>query len=176
MSEIIIRRINESNQQALQLPNEAFDSPGKLVVTRSEAGWHYHEVLFESPQRQLFPNENYELELIQRSGLAVGAFEEDMCMGIAILEKQWNHYLYLSDLKVATAYRRRGISSMLLDKAIEIAKTMELKGLSTIAQDNNLGANRFYLKYGFTIGGFNTKDYHFTNQREKSDIYYYLDF
>jgi ribosomal protein S18 acetylase RimI-like enzyme len=176
MSEIIIKAIDQSNEQALRLPNEAFHSSGKLVVTRTANGWQHEEFIFESPERQLFPDENYQLEQINRSGFAIGAFEEDACIGIAILEKQWNHYLYLSDLKVVQAHRRKGVSSMLLDKAIEIAKTEQLKGLSTIAQDNNLTANRFYLKYGFEIGGLNTKDYQFTNQRDKCDIYYYFDF
>ncbi|UTI85064.1 hypothetical protein NIT60_13990 [Mammaliicoccus sciuri] len=51
-----------------------------------------------------------------------------------------------------------------------------MKGIYTIAQDNNLNANRFYLKYGFEIGGLNTKSYQFTQQKGKFDIYYYLDF
>ncbi|MFD1887821.1 GNAT family N-acetyltransferase [Paenibacillus wenxiniae] len=176
MSEIVIQAIDPSNEQALRLPNEAFESPGKLIVTKTEAGWQHEEILFESPESHLFPDENYQWDDINRSGFAVGAFEEKVCIGVAIFEKQWNHYLYLVDLKVSQTHKRQGISSKLLNKAIEMAKAQQLKGLSTIAQDNNLTANRFYLQYGFEIGGLNTKDYHFTNQRGKCDIYYYFDF
>ncbi len=176
MSTITIQQIDESNQTALGLPNEPFEMPGRLVVTRTETSWQYEEHLFLSVEQDLFPNENYKLDAIEKVGFAVGAFDGETCVGLAIFEKQWNHYLYLSDLKVAGTHKRQGIASKLLDAAISMAEQQQLKGLSTVAQDNNLNANRFYLNCGFEIGGLNTKDYHFTNQRGKYDVYYYLDF
>ncbi len=176
MSTITIQRIDESNQIALRLPNEPFEMPGRLIVTRTETSWQYEEQLFSSASQDVFPDENYKLDAIDQAGFAVGAFDGETCVGLAIFEKQWNHYLYLSDLKVAGTHKRLGIASKLLGAAISIAKQQQLKGLSTVAQDNNLNANRFYLKYGFEIGGLNTKDYHFTNQHGKYDVYYYLDF
>ncbi|WP_322922233.1 GNAT family N-acetyltransferase [Paenibacillus campi] len=176
MSDIKCKRIDVSTEQALQLPNEPFDSPGKLIVTRTNTGWQHKELLFASPERQQFPDEHYQLEAVNQAGFALGAFAGETCVGIAVFEKRWTPYLYLSDLKIAVTHRRQNIASKLLHAAVQIAQAQQLKGLSTVAQDNNLNANRFYLNYGFEIGGLNTKDYHFTNQRGKYDIYYYLDF
>ncbi|WP_421040573.1 GNAT family N-acetyltransferase [Mammaliicoccus vitulinus] len=70
---------------------------------------------------------------------------------------------------------RKNIATLLLNTAIKISTEHDISGLYTIAQDNNLSANRFYLRYGFSIGGLNTKNYHFINQKGKYDIYYYLE-
>ncbi|MEB8067252.1 GNAT family N-acetyltransferase [Mammaliicoccus fleurettii] len=172
---INIEKITNENQKALKLPNEKFELYGKLIVTRANNLWNYHEILTET-ETMVFPDENYQLDIINKKGFALGAFENDECVGLAIFENNWNKHLYLSDLKVSSSHRRKNIASMLLDAAISEAKTKEIYGLYTIAQDNNLSANRFYLRYGFEIGGLNTKDYSFTNQEGKYDIYYYLDF
>lgn len=172
---ISIEKITKNNQAALELPNEPFALNGRLVVSRVNGKWQHQEVLSENGT-QTFPNEDYELAAIEQKGFALGAFAEKNCVGLAVFENRWNHYLYLSDLKVAAAYRRQKIASKLLDNAVELAKENEMQGLMTIAQDNNLGANRFYLRYGFEIGGLNTKNYQFTSQHGKADIYYYLDF
>jgi ribosomal protein S18 acetylase RimI-like enzyme len=172
---IRIEKITKNNQTALELPNEPFALKGRLVVSRVAGKWQHQEVLSENGT-QTFPNEDYELAAIEQKGFALGAFVKKECVGLAIFENRWNHYLYLSDLKVAAAYRRQKIASRLLDSAAALAKENEMWGLSTVAQDNNLGANRFYLRYGFEIGGLNTKNYQFTSQHGKADIYYYLDF
>ena len=48
-------------------------------------------------------------------------------------------------------------------------------GLFTQAQDNNLNACLFYLKTGFTIGGFDNRVYRGTKQEGKADIIFYRD-
>ncbi|MBF0773415.1 GNAT family N-acetyltransferase [Mammaliicoccus sciuri] len=172
---ITIERITKNNEHALKLPNELFELFGKLVVTRTADVWQYHEVLTDS-DTMIFPDENYQLDSIDQKGFAIGAFDDNKCIGLGIFEKDWNQYLYLSDLKVSSSYRGQNVASTLLNAAIELAKDEGIKGIYTIAQDNNLNANRFYLKYGFEIGGLNTKSYQFTQQKGKFDIYYYLDF
>lgn len=174
---IRIEKISQNNQAALKLPNEPFALFGRLVVSRIGGKWQSHEVLpDDSKQTQIFPNEKYDLTVIEQNGFALGAFAGKTCVGLAIFENRWNHYLYLSDLKVTAAYRRKKIASKLMGTAAKLAKEKGMRGLTTIAQDNNLGANRFYLHYGFEIGGLNTKNYQFTKQKGKADIYYYLDF
>ncbi|PNZ72247.1 GNAT family N-acetyltransferase [Mammaliicoccus stepanovicii] len=170
-----IERITEKNQVALTLPNEPFNLFGKLLVSRTNQSWNHSEILTKS-ESMTFPDENYTLNDINRKGFAIGAFERKVCVGLAVFEYNWNNYLYLNDLKVATSHRRQDIATKLIDKAILLTKSENINGIYTVAQDNNLAANRFYLRYGFEIGGLNTKNYHFTNQQGKSDIYYYLDF
>ena len=86
-----------------------------------------------------------------------------------------NKNLDLSDLKVKKDFRRKGVSKALINKGFEIACQEKYKGLYTIAQDNNIVACQFYLKQGFAIGGFNNRDYQYTQQEGKADVYFYLD-
>lgn len=173
-----IERITAANQAALQLPNEPFSRFGEFIVTRDDQGWHHHERLLTKPFTQTFPDEHYQLADIDAVGFALGAFDEATCICLATFEYEfrWNHYLYLADLKVNQAYRGQGIGHQLLNAAIPLAEAHGNQGLCTIAQGSNLAANRFYLKYGFHIGGLNTADYHFTSARGETDINYYLEF
>lgn len=168
--------VTEEIKESLNLPNEPFQLFGELIVTRLQDKWAYHERHFEHKREKTFPEESYSFEAIQQNGFAVAAFEQDQCVGLAIFEKQWNKYCYLSDLKVKGSYRGRGISKQMLDFAKDMAKEKNCKGFSTIAQAYNLAANQFYLKYGFEIGGLNTRDYEFTSERGNADIYYYFNF
>lgn len=171
-----IEQVTEETKESLSLPNEPFQLFGELIVTRPNDTWEYQERIFDHAKEKIFPEENYSYEMVSQKGFAVAAYEQDQCVGLAIFEDGWNKYCYLSDLKVKKDFRGNGISKKLLDVASDIAKERNCKGLSTIAQAYNLAANRFYLKYGFEIGGLNTRDYEFTSERGNADIYYYLKF
>ena len=66
-----------------------------------------------------------------------------------------------------------GIGKQLIQAAYQYAIDEGYKGLSVIAQDNNLDACRFYLACGFEIGGLDTKTYEHTKQAGKADITFY---
>ncbi|MFK3938025.1 GNAT family N-acetyltransferase [Alkalihalobacillus sp. NPDC078783] len=171
-----IEQVTEETKESLSLSNEPFQLFGELLVTRSNGSWEYSERTFDQRTEKTFPEENYSFENISQKGFAVAAYDQGQCVGLAVFEIGWNKYCYLSDLKVKENNRGRGISKQMLDFAMNLAKEKHCKGLSTIAQAYNLAANRFYLKYGFEIGGLNTRDYEFTSERGNSDIYYYLNF
>ena len=101
-----------------------------------------------------FPEEDYALA---EDRFYLGAYEDGICIGLAVLEKPWTKYLYLSDLKVRSASRRKGIGHLLIEEALNLARQNGYRGLSVVAQDNNLAACRFYLKEGFVIGGFDNR-------------------
>lgn len=172
---IEIRRITAPEETALQMPNQPFPLLGQLLVTRDENGWQHHEQLAKKTTWQTFPEEHYQLAPIDQAGFALGAFNQNECVGLAIFEWRWNHDLYLADLKVATTWRQHGIGRQLLRAGARLGQERGVQGLTTIAQDDNLNANRFYLALGFEIGGFNDHDYRFTTQAGKGDVYYYLD-
>ncbi|WP_203623994.1 MULTISPECIES: N-acetyltransferase [unclassified Lacticaseibacillus] len=175
---IEIKRITQVNEAALRLPNQPFKRFGTLLVTRTETGWHHQEQLSDQTFEQIFPEENYQLSAIDAAGFALGAFEGSRCVALATFEYDFhfNRYLYLADLKVDPPFRRQRIAAKLLNAAEPLAKAHHKRGLCTIAQGSNLGANRFYLAAGFHIGGLNTNDYRFTTQEGDTDIYYYRDF
>lgn len=170
---IDIRKISESNQQDIFLPNEPFELRGRLIVSRVAEKWHYRKEL-TTPVEMIFPDETYDYGEVTAKGFVLGAYLESTCVGLAIMEDDWMKHMYLADLKVSQLARRLGIGQKLITEAFRLAKERNYQGIYTIGQDNNLNACEFYLKVGFEIGGLNTRGYQYTAQEEKSDIYFYL--
>lgn len=85
----------------------------------------------------------------------------------------WNEYCFVEDIAVSTSYRGRGIGTLLMQKAVEWAKSNRMHGLMLETQDNNLSACRFYRKCGFKIGGVDAMLYaNFNNSSEKAMFWY----
>ncbi|WP_125708581.1 GNAT family N-acetyltransferase [Lacticaseibacillus porcinae] len=173
---ITIVRVTKATAQDLLLPNQPFQRFGHVQVTRDENGWHHQETLDPTITTQTFPEENYQLEEIDRLGFALAAHVDDKCVGLATFEYQFNKLVYLAVLKVNAEVRHQGIASALLDAAKPIAQQHGCAGMCTIAQGSNLAANRFYLHYGFEIGGLETFRYEFTQAAGEVDIHYWLSF
>ena len=173
---LIIKRVTEATAQDLLLPNQPFQRFGHMQVTRDANGWHHHETLDVTATTQTFPEENYQLEDIDRLGFALSARVDGQCVGLATFEYQFNKLVYLADLKVNADARHQGIASALLNAAKPIAQANGCAGMCTIAQGSNLAANHFYLHYGFEISGLETFRYQFTQAAGEVDIHYWLSF
>ena len=169
-----IRIITRERAGDLNLPNEPFSMPGRMIPEQKDGIWSYRTELFAREETMCFPDENYQFEEISANGVILGAYEEDKCIGVAIFQDHWLKYSYLYDLKVNTEARGKGIGTALIRAGLEEAKKRGYLGIYCIAQDNNLNACRFYMKNGFTIGGFNNRCYDGTGQQGKADIYFYL--
>ena len=122
-----------------------------------------------------FPDENYDFDEMSKDCVFLGAYDGDMCIGLAIMQNAPFKYMYLYDLKVNARYRGRGVASKLIESAKKLAADNGYRGIYAYCQDNNLGACMFYIKSGFRIGGFDTEVYNGTKQEGKSDIVFYLD-
>lgn len=173
-----LKRISKDNEKSLLLKNEPFDIFGELIVKRCNEKWAY-EIKKYAPKeikQQTFPDEGYKLKDVIKRGFAIGAFNGKQTVGLAIFNNQWHKYLYLEDLKVSEKYRQKGVAHSLLQFSEEVAKSNGYKGFWTIGQNNNVAACKFYLKYGFEIGGLDTKSYDHTSQMGKQDIHFYYDF
>ena len=168
-----IRRITEANKQDLNLKNEPFQMPGVFIPALKDGVWSYRTEAYETPQSMVFPEENYDFGEISHKGVILGAYEDGQCVGITIYQDGWFRYMYLYDLKVSTQTRGKGVGKMLIEAGMEEAKRRGYLGLYTQAQDNNLNACLFYLKTGFTIGGFDNHVYRGTKQAGKADIIFY---
>lgn len=146
-----------------------------MIPSYAGEKWDYSIERFSEPSEMCFPDENYSYEEMAESCVFIGAYEEECCIGLAILRHALFKYMYLYDLKVKERYRRSGVARALIEKAKASARESGYKGIYTQAQDNNLGACLFYLKTGFIIGGLDTMLYRGTPQEDKKDIYFYLD-
>lgn len=169
-----IRVIEESNEKDINIPNHPFALRGRLIVTYSGTEWEYRVVRYPAEQitEMTFPDENYVYSEM-KDCVFLGAYEGNVCVGLAILSLSYGPCLYLSDLKVNREWRGKGVGRKLIDAAMTVAAEKKCTGLLAIAQDNNLDACLFYLGCGFEIGGLDTAIYQGTKQEGKSDINFY---
>lgn len=172
-SEIITKRITSETASDLNIPNEPFELIGKMIPSLQNGQWQYETVHFEESTTMVFPDEAYDFEKMKENFVAIGAYVEGKCAGIALLEHDCFKYIYLNDLKVNQGFRGLNIGSALIEASKKEARALGYHGIYTIAQDNNLKACLFYLKNGLEIGGVNTHVYKGTNQSEKINIYFY---
>ena len=172
---IEIREITTENKEALKLPNEPFLNEGRLIPIYDGENWSYRieEFAPEDVTEQCFPPEDYEFDKMEDGFHGLAAYADGKCVGYVLTYVQWNKYLYLDNLLVLKDYRRYGVGSHLLDGAMELAKKLGQLGVWLICQDNNLGACKFYLKNGYTLGGMNLPVYEGTKQEGKADLYLY---
>mgnify|MGYP002519808544 FL=1 len=173
---IEIREIDALHKADIRLPNEPFQLFGRIVPTYDGTKWAYELIRFapEDVAQMCFPDENYDYDSMPDS-VFLGAYDEDRCVGLAILQPGFFKYMYLYDLKVRRPYRGQHIGTMLIQKAKETAAQNGYRGLYTQGQDNNPGACLVYLHSGFYIGGLDTAVYRHTKQEGKADILFYCE-
>ncbi len=173
---IEIKIIDRDNSRDINLPNEPFSEFGRVLVTYREGRWSYEISCYEDDKiiSVCFPDEHYDPAAMSDS-VFIGAYDGDVCVGLAVLQPGFLKYAYLSDLKVSAGYRRRNIGRLLIERAGKLSKDMGFLGLYAYVQDNNPGAFMFYLNSGFYIGGLDTNLYRHTKQEGKSDIIVYCE-
>ena len=174
---IEIRLIDAAHKEDILLKNDPFPLYGRMVPSYMDKHWNYSIEKFPPEQcsEMCFPDEPYSYDEMAESTDFIGAYQDGVCVGLAILEKSFFKYLYLSDLKVTASCRKLGIGKMLVEKCMELAKGKKMQGVSLTVQDNNLSACLFYLNAGFRIGGMDTEIYNGTSQEGKADITMYRD-
>ena len=170
-----IRIIDAEHKADINIPNQSFALSGRMIPSYSEGTWSYSIEKFADVTSMCFPNENYDYNAMIENSVFIGAYDNDICVGLAIMQSGFFKYMYLYDLKVNSEYRGKGIAKRLLDKANEVALSKNYNGIYTQGQDNNLGACLFYIESGFYIGGLDTSVYKGTKQEGKSDIIFYRD-
>ena len=172
-----IRIIDELSKADINIKNEPFALFGRMIPSYCNEKWEYDLQLFpeEEISEMCFPDENYDYDEMSKDCVFIGAYDDEKCVGLAILQDYIFKYMYLYDLKVSKSHQHSGVASALIEKAKEIALSKGYCGIYTIGQDNNLAACRFYLKAGFHIGGFDNGVYKGTSQEGKADIIFYLD-
>ena len=102
------------------------------------------------------------------------AMLDDKRVGSIRVGKRWNKNAFIDDLVVDAAHRRNGVGTMLMDAAVRWGKENGYHGISLETQDNNLIACRFYLKYGFKLGGIDIRSYNAFPNRDEIALYFYI--
>ena len=171
MNQIIIQKIDNAHASDARLPNQPFQLWGQVIPALQDGKWSYRVRKNDQVDEDCFPNEEYDVAHDDR--IFLGAYSSEQCVGVAVLHKEWYRYLYLDDLKVNAGLRGHGIGGMLIEAAMEEAKVLGFRGVYTIGQDTNASACLFYLKHGFTIGGFDNRVYDGTKLEGTGNIIFY---
>jgi ribosomal protein S18 acetylase RimI-like enzyme len=72
---------------------------------------------------------------------------------------RWNNRMRVWEFLVEEEFRKRGIGTLLMKRAVEIAKAKGARMLVLETQTNNATAISFYLNFGFEFVGFDTSAY-----------------
>ena len=88
---------------------------------------------------------------IEENGRLVAAIETAV--------EKWSNRLRVTVLWIDSAYRRKGIATVLMDIAVRRAKEEKRRVIMLETQSRNEGAVGFYLAYGFSLIGFDACAY-----------------
>ena len=74
-----------------------------------------------------------------------------LCVAVSIpkLDRRTG-FLFIDELAVAEAWRRRGVGRKLIEHAVRLAEERGLAGVRLLASPTNTAAQRFYTALGFT--------------------------
>ncbi|WDZ76072.1 GNAT family N-acetyltransferase [Ensifer adhaerens] len=97
--------------------------------------------------------------------------------GYIALSKAWNGFAEVDDIAVDREARRTGVAKALMDLAVSWAKEQGLPGIRLETQSNNVGACRFYERYGFELAGYDRHLYSaLTPGTREIALYWYFRF
>lgn len=156
--EIIISPLKEELIEDINKTNDSFKVFGKVVPSFQLGKWAFEEILFDEVKDIRFPDDQLDwIEYIDSEDKALFlAYKNNDCIGQIRIVQDWNRFCYIENIATKEDFRGQGIGSLLLTKAEDWAKERNLLGISLEAQDDNLGACRFYVKQGFVLGGVDT--------------------
>lgn len=171
---LIISPLTNDLIEDINKTNDYFKVFGKIVPSFQSGKWSFEEKLFDETKDIRFPDDKLDWsQYINRDDKALFlAYLNNICIGQIRIMKDWNRFCYIESIATKKDYRGSGVGKLLLNKAEEWAKQRELIGMSLEAQDDNLGACRFYVKQGFILGGVDTLNQSY-NPNIETTLYWY---
>lgn len=171
---IIISPLNDDLIEDIHKTNDSFNIYGRVVPSLQSGRWSYTEELYDETRETRFPDDQLDWShYINREDQALFlAYMNNTCIGQIRIITDWNRFCYIENIATKKDYRGSGVGKLLLHKAEEWAKQRKLIGMSLEAQDDNLGACRFYVKQGFILGGADTLKQSY-NPNIETTLYWY---
>ncbi|MGW8956953.1 GNAT family N-acetyltransferase [Paenibacillus sp. NPDC055715] len=171
----MIIKMSHTNSKDYNKPNEGLIVYGRIVPKYENDIWTYTEELFSDHYNKQYDNEDIDISYIDDKNKAVYFYYDDVnCIGQIRLRSYWNGYAFIEDIAVAKKWRKKGVGTALLHKAIEWARQHNFIGLMLETQDVNVSACRFYAKNNFVIGAVDNMLYSkFPTANEKAIFWYF---
>lgn len=137
----------------------------------------FEQVVEIPPYRKTYPfnPQDFVLEADSWDRLLLVAQKAGQVHGYILASRSWNNYVQIDDFAVDSTVRRSGIGRLLMDAVADWARSQGLPGLRLETQTNNVAACRFYYRYGFRLGGFDTRLYTALDlARHETALFWYL--
>ena len=137
----------------------------------------FEQVVSVVPYRKAytFVAEDFQFAPDETKRILLVASENDLVCGYLLASRSWNNYAQIDDFAVDSVARRKGIGRLLMDEVVHWAHRQNLPGLRLETQSNNVAACRFYYRYGFRLGGFDTRLYTaLESARHEIALFWYL--
>lgn len=167
----VIRRVTADNAASVRMIVEPVLVGDVTLLRIGRSSLNLGYVPARPAAMQTFPPEehlDFSLALSEKRTALFAAFEEDACIGTALVravEDGWGDVL---DIRVAAACCRKGVGRALLGACEAFAARAGCPGLHLAISDGNPGACQFAEKCGFTLQGFDRCALQYTrNERTK---------
>lgn len=166
-SPLALRWLTLAEVQALPPLPSGYVTDRVLQLTRTTEGdgeqWALHEATLDVPLSKSYDRGGADEWLgsyLEEHGPArlhflVAERAGELRGLLACRQLDWNHTLWLLDIRVRESERRSGIGSALIGELKTHARGLSLRGILVETQTTNVPAIRFYEKHGFVICGFN---------------------
>jgi|GEM_PF-2527511 len=115
-------------------------------VTTKEIQGVYHLMNLGVKEGLILKRSKKELLSLVKSSMVLGAFDDGVLVGMAILDFYSKRLSELRSIYVLEEYRTQGVGKQLVLAVIKKAKTLHVKELMTITVKEKKG---FFEKYGF---------------------------
>lgn len=173
MDEIYIRPLTLADIERLPEMELNFQAEAHLAVEKTVAGLNVTWRLVERPLVPPFISVDYNIDaqdqaeirqrLAENDGLYLVAEHAGRLVALLDLEREhWRDTGQVWNIVVHRPYRRQGLGTRLMRRAIRWARHQGLRALALETQTNNLPACRFYQKLGFQLCGLD--DHFYSNE------------
>lgn len=131
-----------------------------VSVIRNPASWITKLTLenFEKPFEKVFEEEFFEKH-VEEPRVFVAEMEGERVGWSELGYERWNNRMRVWEFSVAEGFRRKGIGTLLMRHAVNVAKERGARMLVLETQSCNVPAINFYLKFGFELIGFDVAAY-----------------
>lgn len=168
-----IRPLAETDVSGLDQIDANFESDRFLDVEKAIDGLGVSWRLVERPLDPPFVSTDYTFQPGERSALVerlrqkdgLYLIAEDDARPVAFLDveaERWRKTANVWHLFVDRAHRRAGLGTQLIQRAIDWARGVGLRGIVCETQTNNWAACNFYQELGFQLGGID--DHFYSNE------------
>ncbi len=158
---IVLKKLTAAHADDVEAIDGSFHIKSRLSLSSSQNIVDFTVVPAE-PRVKRYEHDNPD-DLASYIGaetkLAIIAYNNQRPAGLLLVSENWNGYAIVDSIKVDISHRKAGIGRMLLDAAMEWARSRNLSGIMLETQDNNVDACLFYQRYGFILRGFDTGIY-----------------